>query len=181
MNKLLNKPFVFMRHGETDFNKRGLVGGITDTALNDKGREQALLAQGALNKPWSVVACSHLQRTLETAKIATNNHLLIPFPDLAERNWGQLEGLQVPTSMVYENTPREGESWLDFQTRVINAIVSIQAEFELPLIVAHSGTYRVLCQLIKGSPYGPRIENAQPYIFSPDGSGGWTINTYIGD
>jgi broad specificity phosphatase PhoE len=34
-------PVYFVRHGETDWNRQGLIQGWTDTSLNDTGRDQA--------------------------------------------------------------------------------------------------------------------------------------------
>jgi broad specificity phosphatase PhoE len=42
-----HKPIIYIRHGETDWNKQGLIQGSVDTELNDTGHMQAK-AVGAL-------------------------------------------------------------------------------------------------------------------------------------
>jgi broad specificity phosphatase PhoE len=46
-DSMSQRLFVF-RHGETDWNKIKKLQGLTDTALNDTGREQALVLADAL-------------------------------------------------------------------------------------------------------------------------------------
>jgi broad specificity phosphatase PhoE len=41
-------PIIFIRHGETDWNKQGLIQGSIDTELNDHGRAQAQAVAAAL-------------------------------------------------------------------------------------------------------------------------------------
>ena len=41
---------IFLRHGQTDWNKANLMQGITDIPLNDTGREQVRTAIGALKQ-----------------------------------------------------------------------------------------------------------------------------------
>ena len=66
--------FVFVRHGQTDWNVEHRLQGVRDTALNERGREQAR----ALGERWKKegmtfrkVYSSPLQRALDTAEIAT--------------------------------------------------------------------------------------------------------------
>jgi len=178
--QLIRRPFVFMRHGETPFNQAQLIGGITDSPLTQVGCAQAITAGKVLEHPWSIVATSTLKRTIQTAKNALPNHSLTQIVELGERNWGDLEGQPIIDPMVYENTPANGESWLAFQNRVLLAINTLLEQYPTPLIVAHSGVYRVLCHIINGSPYGPRIGNATPYLFNPSADSGWEITQYKG-
>lgn len=178
--QLIAKPFVFMRHGETAYNQQQIMGGITDTPLNSRGRQQATAAAKLLQRRWSLIATSDLQRTKETAQLALPDQALSEFAQLAERNWGDLEGSPVNPEIVYEQTPPNGECWESLQARVIGAMNAILAQYPSPLIIAHSGVYRVLCQSINGTPYGPRIANASPYLFRPVANSNWEITLYKG-
>ncbi|MEM5530199.1 histidine phosphatase family protein [Gammaproteobacteria bacterium AS21] len=178
--QLIHKPFVFMRHGETPFNQAQLIGGITDSPLTQAGCEQAIAAGDVLKHPWSIIATSTLKRTIQTAQHALPNQAITQILELGERNWGDLEGQPIINPMVYEQTPANGESWLAFQNRVLLAINTLLEQHPTPLIVAHSGIYRVLCHIINGSPYGPRIDNATPYLFNPTADSAWQITQYKG-
>jgi len=63
------RSLIVWRHGETDHNASGIWQGQLDTALSDKGREQAQTAAAALAayKP-SVILSSDLQRAADTAR-----------------------------------------------------------------------------------------------------------------
>lgn len=63
-------PFFFMRHGETEWNKSGLIQGCIDISLSDKGIEQAHQAAEML-KGISIgtIISSPLQRARKTAEI----------------------------------------------------------------------------------------------------------------
>jgi probable phosphoglycerate mutase len=62
--------FLFIRHGETDYNKKMLLPGrLPDVHLNKKGRQQAqALADRLTNTPIKAIYASPLDRTMETAK-----------------------------------------------------------------------------------------------------------------
>ena len=63
------RTLIVWRHGETDHNASGIWQGQLDTALSDKGREQAQTAAAALAaySP-SVIVSSDLQRAADTAR-----------------------------------------------------------------------------------------------------------------
>jgi len=87
---------AFIRHGQTDWNRDGLLQGSSDIPLNDTGREQARDALMTLRSmPWDAVVSSPLQRARETAAIIADG-LGIPlgaaYPGLVERDYGPLEG-----------------------------------------------------------------------------------------
>jgi glucosyl-3-phosphoglycerate phosphatase len=63
------RTLIIWRHGETDHNASGIWQGQLDTALSDKGREQALAAAAALaTYSPSVIVSSDLQRAADTAR-----------------------------------------------------------------------------------------------------------------
>lgn len=81
-----------VRHGQTNFNLEKRITGRIDIPLNDKGKSEALTVKQKLNDiQFDYVFVSPLQRTIETARIITNNHLIID-NRLIERCNGELEG-----------------------------------------------------------------------------------------
>jgi glucosyl-3-phosphoglycerate phosphatase len=63
------RTLIVWRHGETDHNASGIWQGQLDTALSDRGREQARTASAALAaySP-SVIVSSDLERAADTAR-----------------------------------------------------------------------------------------------------------------
>ncbi|QTX03850.1 histidine phosphatase family protein [Agromyces archimandritae] len=90
---------ALIRHGQTDWNLRGLFQGTTDIPLNDTGRLQARDAVAALAEhDWDLVVSSPLSRARETASIIAGE-LALPlgpaYDDLIEQGFGEAEGLEV--------------------------------------------------------------------------------------
>lgn len=84
-----------IRHGETDFNLRGIVqGGGVDSDLNATGQQQGasfFSRYGGLH--FDKVYCTALKRTRQTlAGWEGLGHEILPLPELNEFNWGILEG-----------------------------------------------------------------------------------------
>lgn len=90
---------ALVRHGRTDWNRRGLLQGSTDVPLDEVGREQARGAARLLDlldpTGWDTVVSSPLSRAYDTGRIVAA-HLCIgmsgTIPDLAERTYGDAEG-----------------------------------------------------------------------------------------
>ncbi|MCI8446125.1 MAG: histidine phosphatase family protein, partial [Bacilli bacterium] len=82
-----------VRHGETGYNKMGLLQGKTNIPLNQKGIEQANKTKKELEQiNFDIVVSSPLNRAIDTAKIiAPNNEILID-ERLNERTLGEYEG-----------------------------------------------------------------------------------------
>ena len=179
---LIAKPFVFVRHAQSEFNASSLIGGFTDSLLSEVGIDQAKDAAPMLkNIDWSVVITSTLRRTQQTAFYAVPNQPIKPYEKLKERNWGDLEGCPIAQLVPYEETPINGESWQTFAGRVITALNEILSEYSWPLIIAHSGVYRVLNKVINGTPYCPRVGNVSPISFVPSqDNSGWSIIPFKG-
>jgi broad specificity phosphatase PhoE len=63
------RTLIIWRHGETDHNASGIWQGQLDTALSDKGREQARTAAAVLaGYSPSVIVSSDLERAADTAR-----------------------------------------------------------------------------------------------------------------
>jgi broad specificity phosphatase PhoE len=164
---------VLARHGETDDNLDPLrFQGFTDTPLNDTGRAQAAaLAQRLANAdpPGSLwpsgpgarsLWTSDLRRAAETASIVGARLGLEPRPDarLREASRGRWEGYtfaeierdEPELYAQWREAPAQwrfpgGESLLEQQQRVTEALTAIHADGELPaLVVCHGGSIRVM-------------------------------------
>jgi len=92
---MLRHRLVFLRHGETDWNARGLSQGRTDVPLNQVGLQQAERAAQTLRAtPIATIQSSPLIRARHTAEIvAAALRLPVAFDDdLAEVEFGEQEG-----------------------------------------------------------------------------------------
>ncbi len=114
--------FVFIRHGETDWNRQQRFQGQIDVPLNDVGLAQAQrLGQRLAAEPADVLVCSDLERTQQTAAPLAAAWHLVPLlaPGMREQSFGVLEGLDVPT--IKQRHPALWADWLEHR-----------AEFALP-------------------------------------------------
>ncbi|HSQ03184.1 MAG TPA: histidine phosphatase family protein [Burkholderiales bacterium] len=164
---LFTRPFLYLRHGETISNATGLIAGSTDVALTPRGRTQAEQAARVLRDAGvTAIYSSALRRARDTALIIARELELpvTPIVELGERNWGELEGkpraLRMPGT-----TPRRAETPEAFAQRVLAGLARIDAP--MPLIVAHSGIYRVLCRALGVMEPEQPISNCVPLRFVP--------------
>lgn len=164
---VLRHAFFFLRHGETEANVREIVAGTRDVPLTELGHEQARAAAAAL-KACGITAIysSAMRRARDTADYAARE-LGLPVqvvPELGERNWGVLEGkprnLRVPGS-----TPPGAETPESFAHRVLSGLARINEG--IPLIVAHAGVFRVLCNTVGVSEPVDPVSNAHPIRCRP--------------
>ena len=171
---MFDRPFYYLRHGETEANAAGTIAGSLDVHLTPLGREQARLAARALaNQPITAIYASPLRRARETAQpIADALGLPVTILDeIAERNWGDLEGMP-RHSHVRGVKPMGGESTESFMDRVLSGFELVDAE--LPLLVAHSGVFRVLCRTLNIVESEGPVANCLPLKFVPV-EDGWKI------
>lgn len=159
------------RHGETDWNKLGVLQGWLDVPLNELGRRQALeMAATFMGTGFAAVWSSPLARSRETADIiASVLHLPPPssHEGLKERHFGAIQG--IPKSELAEQDPAlmeqilrrnpaaefvGGESMDEFADRVIAACLEIGAQHpgKQVLVITHGWVLDVLSRHISGVP-----------------------------
>ncbi|TAE26031.1 MAG: histidine phosphatase family protein [Cytophagales bacterium] len=166
-----HKQIYIIRHGETDYNRRGVVQGSgVDADLNDMGRAQAeAFFLAYQHVPFSKIYISNLRRTLQTVQSFID--LGLPHErhaGLNEISWGIMEG-KAPsnTDDVYyrdlteswaagqtDRTTDGGESPAqvrDRQKPVIDLILS--RPDENPVLVAmHGRAMRILLTWLMSEP-----------------------------
>jgi 2,3-bisphosphoglycerate-dependent phosphoglycerate mutase len=165
---LLTRPFYFVRHGETVSNLSGTIAGSADVPLTARGRLQAQAAAARLTTAGiTAIYSSALARARDTADcIARAVDLPVTsIPELAERNWGELEGAP-RASRVRGITPKGAETPDQFMQRVLRGLAQINSG-GLPLVVAHSGVFRVLCRVLGIVESEAPVANASPIRFLP--------------
>lgn len=166
-------PFLFIRHGETDWNAEGRLQGDRDIPLNATGRVQAaesgrraaiLLRRSGLAGE-AVFVVSPLGRTRDTAERA---RLAMALPAcgyaleerLKELSFGSWEGLTWPDVKardpeaitrrrrdVWRFVPPDGESYARLADRVRPWLASVTENL---VVVSHGGVARALMALIGG-------------------------------
>lgn len=155
----------FVRHGETEYNRRNIVqGGGIDSEINATGRQQAkALANRLADVPFDVMYASTLRRAKQTADILARPHEPISktyLQDLEEMSWGVFEGESpsperdeametVKTAWregAFDRQIEDGESILEVQRRVLRAMSHILTRDlgRTVLVVTHGRYLRVL-------------------------------------
>ena len=164
-------PLLFIRHGQTDWNREARLQGQQDIPLNAMGRRQAerngRAIAGILRcRQWRLVA-SPLRRSVETMRIvlAAAGHGAAPFATdtvLVEACFGEWEGLTLLE--VAERDPeggrdRERDKWSfippagESYSMLCERLSPWLAGLAAPtLIVAHGGILRVLLHRLGGLP-----------------------------
>lgn len=188
---------IFVRHGETEWNREGRLQGQQDIPLNALGREQAARSGRKLakilgaNREAPEYVASPLGRTRETMRIVRQTLGLDPDayrvdPVLKELSFGKWEGLTWPEVEALSPelarrriadkwgfVPPEGESYGLLALRIAPWLQALQAD---TVLVSHGGVARVMMALVGGLPVerAPQMDIWQdrPLIFA-DGRFDW--------
>lgn len=153
---------LLVRHGETDYVKKGLLAGrAPDAHLNAKGRTQAAgLGEALKHLPLRAVYSSPLERTLETAQAIARPHKMRvrERPGLIETDLGSWQGQSVKKlertkewKMLQETPSRfrfpGGETVVENQTRLvadIAAICKMHRTGDLLVCVGHADPIKLI-------------------------------------
>lgn len=141
-NLPIETHFYLVRHGETDANRHGYVGGSTDDALTETGHAQAERVAAHLGdvlEEIDAVYSSPLKRAVQTADYVGKSVGLLPeiIDDLREWDAGEWETVEysvIPTLPGFspdkltrlEFAPPGGESLGLVQRRVVAALGGIR-------------------------------------------------------
>ena len=166
-------PFWYLRHGETDWNRRGLSHGNVDIPLNETGLAQARDAAGKLvGRGITSIIASPLSRARVTAEIVAERLGLDVAiePDLREVSWGVHEGHTLSDwfhDWIAERaTPEGAESFAELRRRVVPGLTRAVQAPPTVLIVAHGGVFRAIRHAMKLEMMG-RTRNCVPMYCEP--------------
>jgi probable phosphoglycerate mutase len=177
---LAKVPFWYLRHGETDWNLRGLSQGNVDIPLNETGLAQARQAAERLrNRGITSIVASPLSRAKVTAEIVAEA-LGLPLtiePDLREVSWGVREGHPLAEwfdGWIAGHTVPEGaESFEALRRRVVAGLNRAVGQPPSVLIVAHGGVFRAV-RAAMGVETALRTRNCVPIWCEPAGDD-WSL------
>lgn len=170
--QLLRQTFFFLRHGETDWNRIGLVQGQVNMPLNGNGLAQARAARDILrDQNIGTICTSPLDRAALTADIIAAG-LHVPVKEieaLRECSFGEREGQ--PKGPWYDywrtgETPRGAERFSHFMERALDGINEALRNPGPVLIVAHGGIYWAI-ERFAGLARRERIPNGVPLFHCP--------------
>lgn len=143
--------YIYLRHGETDWNAQGLSQGNADIPLNAAGIAQAHEAAALLgDRGIGSIVCSTLGRARQTAAIVADalQRPVAEDHELREASFGEQEGL--PMGDWYDRwvegayTPKGGEAFADLCVRAVSAMNRALAGAPKVLVVAHGALFRAL-------------------------------------
>jgi probable phosphoglycerate mutase len=168
---VFKKEIYLIRHGETEYNKKGIVQGSgIDADLNETGRQQAkAFFQKYKSVPFQKVYTSALIRTHQTVRSFLENdvpHEIIP--ELNEISWGIKEGIE-PTDADNDYYAYILKKWQEGETHVpveggespeevvkrleigLEKILKTEDE-NLVLVAMHGRAMRILLTMISKKP-----------------------------
>jgi len=162
---------LLIRHGENEYVKTGkLPGQIPGIHLNERGQKQAQALGEALTQvPLKAIYSSPLERAMETAgPLATSHKLIIrEEPRLMDADVGRWQGKSLKALRltnawkIVQHSPSrfqfpEGESFVDLQTRIVNALEGITRAHNKPrdivAVVFHADPIKLAVSHFLGLP-----------------------------
>ena len=161
---------LFVRHGETDWNRQQILQGSRDVPLNEAGRQQALaFARRIHGWPVDALYSSDLSRAWETAGILGHSLNLEPRSSFAWREmdlgvWSGLDLEQIkmrfPEQMAALDRGEDisrggGETWAQLQARTVDELERLSARHagQVVLVISHGLTLKAILGHLIGLPF----------------------------
>jgi len=149
-----------IRHGETAWTLSGQHTSISDIALTERGRKQALSMKKRLEKEkFEAVLSSPMQRATDTCDLAGLSAHFILEKDAMEWNYGSYEGLtsaqiweRAPDWTIFTSGAPSGESLRDVTVRADRLIKKLLAYKSRIALFSHGHFLRVLAARWLGLP-----------------------------
>lgn len=168
----MNGKLLIVRHGESEWNAKGVWTGVTDIHLSEKGvKEAEMLGEAIQDIPITRAFCSQQVRSLETltAMLSASNQPEVPFVQddaINERDYGVYTGKnkwevqQEIGNTAFEKLRRGwddhvegGETLKDVYARAVpfykTTILPLLQKGENVLVVAHGNSIRSLVKYIE--------------------------------
>ncbi|MBN9263091.1 MAG: histidine phosphatase family protein [Hyphomicrobium sp.] len=187
------RPFYFLRHGETDWNREGRYQGHADVPLNAAGLAQAKAAGEALaGAEITRIVTSPLVRALKTAAVVAERleRPLHVDRGLIERSFGAFDGQVIrevkerhglrPDQSSRDVLPADADPWTEIFERIPPVIARwmIAHPQERLLFVAHSGVFDAIHEHMLGARAGPESRHGMPYLAAPTDAG-WALDALL--
>ena len=160
---------TLVRHGETENNNKGIMQGLSNELMNDRGRRQCKRLRGELkDKHFDICYMSPLVRAVETAYILVGDRTpIVKDRRLIERDLGNLEGksrdnYDIDKYWNYElNSNDDGvEPIKDIEKRVRKFLKYISKKKDKDiLIVTHSSIFRMLYHILNNEDLSKNLEH----------------------
>ena len=162
MNNQGKRKIWFVRHAQSEYNKKHLFTGWHDPDLTEKGIHAARELKNDLSSvAFDYVFSSPLKRAAETASLIVDGRYKIKYDDrLKERSYGDWSGLnkseikeQVGEELFlsarrgWSTKPPNGESLEDVSSRVSSFLETLPLSGNL-LVVSHGNTIRAISVLL---------------------------------
>ncbi len=157
----IKRKIWFVRHAQSEYNKKHLFTGWHDPNLTDKGIEAALNLREELSSiNFTHIFCSPLKRASQTAQRIIDKDNVIYDDRLKERSYGDWAGLNkteikekvgedlfLSARRGWSTKPPNGESLEDVSKRVKGFLDSLPDAGNI-LVVSHGNTIRAISVLL---------------------------------
>lgn len=168
----------FVRHGQSENNKKGILTGHTDVCLSEEGIQQVEKTSLEISSNFHEIYCSDLIRCKQTAEILNEKlKLSITYDSrLRERNFGSLAGKtwnevgeelrEIDKNQQYDYRPHGGEHVNDVKMRIFSCIEEIKTKHSNKkiLVVTSGGVIQLLRKELNGQTFG-YIDNSSMHEF----------------
>ena len=186
---MTNTHIGLFRHGQTDWNIKMLLQGVTDVPMNSTGIEQVRTAARAINgNEWDLILTSPLGRARQTAEIIAEQ---LGFQEvhqqdlLIERSFGEAEGLAYEEwKSKYSNLDElpggESKSELLARSKLLLDTFADSHPGNRILAISHGALIRTVLTIASDNQLprdGERLGNASLNVVSHQDSY-WSVTKY---